>query len=353
MTLHCRLPLIAAAALLLTVARGVSLRAVPRGLPGPAAAPVRLDRQLGGGRRRRLRPRLPRPLSATRRVEQLGRADDERARPQCQQGVRKLGQQRRLRHLYERYPVTYREKLEAQLETWAARPAAEGRYVAVGGENYPDAWQSGSMLKSNCGDDMTSISCKEATLLAEGAARGAEWLVVVGEDNFVYTHHVEAFLEDKDPATAVAYGRVGCGRGLFCHDNEFFSTFGGFCGGAGYIISRAALQRLVADGAPALHRVYDKTANPNDMTTSCELARHGTRLHHTAGMNGFPLFMLQQYAGAAQSGEILTSHYVPPAAMRRAVLSASRAGAGDGSNDDGGGSEGDGGHPAAGAGPRR
>jgi len=299
MTLHCRLPLIAAAALLLTVARGVSLRAVPRGLPGPAAAPVRLDRQLGGGRRSN--------NSAARTMNVLGH------------NVSKVSENWGSNVVYAIFTSAiprYREKLEAQLETWAARPAAEGRYVAVGGENYPDAWQSGSMLKSNCGDDMTSISCKEATLLAEGAARGAEWLVVVGEDNFVYTHHVEAFLDDKDPATAVAYGRVGCGRGLFCHDNEFFSTFGGFCGGAGYIISRAALQRLVADGAPALHRVYDKTANPNDMTTSCELARHGTRLHHTAGMNGFPLFMLQQYAGAAQSGEILTSHYVPPAAMR-------------------------------------
>jgi len=210
----------------------------------------------------------------------------------------------------------YREKLETQLETWAARPAAEGRYVAVGGKNYPDAWRSGSILRSDCGDDMSSISCKEATLLAEGAARGADWLVVVGEDNYVHTRHVEAALQGRDPDTATAYGYLGCGRGKYCRDNAHFDMYGGFCGGAGYIISRAALQRLVASGAPALHAVYDRTADPNDMTTSCELARHGARLLHLPGMHGTPMFMIQQYFNAAHSDEILTSHYLLPAAMR-------------------------------------
>lgn len=297
MTTPCKLPLVAAAALL-TAGDGVSLRTVPRDLSGQAAVPVRLD-QSGGD----LRPNK----SATRTMNVLGHSVSQ---------VSGRWGGNIVYAIFTSAIPKYREKLEAQLETWAARPAAEGRYVAVGGENYPDAWQSGSILKSNCGDNITSISCKEATLLAEGAARGADWLVVVGEDNYVYTRHVEAFLGDKDPTAAVAYGRVGCGRGLFCRDNEFFSTFGGFCGGAGYIISRAALQRLVADGAPALHKVYDKTANPNDMTTSCELARHGTHLHHTRGMNGYPLFMIQQFRGAAQSDEILTSHYVPPSTMR-------------------------------------
>jgi hypothetical protein len=210
----------------------------------------------------------------------------------------------------------YRVKLEAQLETWAARPAAEGRYVAVGGKNYPDAWQSGSILRSGCGDDMSSISCKEATLLAEGAARGADWLVVVGEDNYVYTRHVEAYLKDRDPDTAIAYGSAGCGRGKYCRDSAYFNMYGGLCGGAGYIISRAALQLLVADGAPALHKVYDNTANPNDMTTSCELVRHGARLRHQPGMHGTPMFMIQQYFNAAHGDEILTSHYLSPALMR-------------------------------------
>jgi len=294
MTISCRLPLLAAAALL-TVGDGVSLRAVPHESSGQAAAPVRLYQEHRSSK------------SAARAMSVLGHR------------VSKVSERWGSNVVYAIFTSAipkYREELESQLETWAARPAEEGRYVAVGGENYPDAWQSGSILRSNCSDDVTSISCKEATLLAEGAARGADWLVVVGEDNYVYTRHVEAFLADKDPDMAVAYGRVGCGKGLFCLDNEFFSTFGGFCGGAGYIISRAALQRLVADGAPALHKVYDNTTNANDMTTSCELAKLGAQLHHTRGMNGYPLFMIQQFVGAAQSDDILTSHYVPRDAMR-------------------------------------
>jgi len=109
----------------------------------------------------------------------------------------------------------YHNALLAQMETWAARPVAQGRYVAVGGNNYPNEWAGKNVLRSECGDDMRSISCKEATLLAEGAARGADWLFVTGEDNYVHTDHIEKFLSDKDPNTAITYGVLGCGKGLF------------------------------------------------------------------------------------------------------------------------------------------
>ncbi|CAK0858242.1 unnamed protein product, partial [Prorocentrum cordatum] len=140
----------------------------------------------------------------------------------------------------------YHEALLSQLESWAERPAKQGRYVAVGGDNYPDDWQSKNVLRSECRDDMAGISCKEATLLSEGAARGADWLYIIGEDNYVNTKNVEKWLEDKDPDSAVAYGIVGCGRGLFCQDVAAYNAHGGFCGGGGYIISRAALQSLLA-----------------------------------------------------------------------------------------------------------
>merc|ERR1719356_1235511 len=113
----------------------------------------------------------------------------------------------------------YHEALLSQLETWAERPAKQGRYVAVGGNDYPDEWQGKNVLRSECDDRMPGISCKEATLLAEGAARGADWLYVIGEDNYVHTEHLENWLADKDPDAAIAYGAVGCGRGMYCQDN--------------------------------------------------------------------------------------------------------------------------------------
>jgi len=209
----------------------------------------------------------------------------------------------------------YHEKLVTQLETWAAKPAAEGRYIAVGGDTYPEEWQTGNILKSKCGDAMGSISCKEATLLAEGAARGADWLVVVGEDNYVSTGNVEAALADKDPSENIAFGVVGCGTGLYCKDVDAFSHMGGFCGGAGYIIARGALQQLLANGATALHKVYDNTTDPNDMTTSCELRRSSTALQGLGGMNGFPMFSIQEHESAIHTN-FLTVHYLLPAVMR-------------------------------------
>jgi len=209
----------------------------------------------------------------------------------------------------------YHEALLAQLDTWAARPAAQGRYVAVGGSNYPEEWQGSNVLRSECGDDMKSISCKEATLLAEGASRGADWIYVIGEDNYVHTGHVEEFLSDKDPSAAVAYGGVGCGKGKFCRDVKAYEEGGGFCGGQGYIISRAALQLLLADGAPALHAIYDKSAWPNDMTTSCQLRKREVRLASGKSMYSQPFAKIADYEGMAHS-DFLSSHYISPPVMR-------------------------------------
>merc|ERR1719401_2763350 len=111
----------------------------------------------------------------------------------------------------------YHDNLLTQLATWAERPAREGRYVAVGGNDYPLEWQrNGTILASTCPDEMNGIACKEATLLAEGAARGAAWLVISGEDNYVNTRMVDRALQDKDPNELVTYGCPGCGAKLFC-----------------------------------------------------------------------------------------------------------------------------------------
>ncbi|CAK0843442.1 unnamed protein product [Prorocentrum cordatum] len=209
----------------------------------------------------------------------------------------------------------YHDGLLAELGTWAEVPARQGRFVAVGGSNYPDEWQTKNVLKSECGDSMESISCKEATLLAEGAARGADWLYVIGEDNYVHTKRIEEFLSDKDPDSVIAYGTVGCGKGIYCTDDDGFTEEGGFCGGGGYIISRGALQRLLANGAPELHEIYDATPWPNDMTTSCQLRKHEVVLSNVGNMYGFPIVDIDDYKGMAR-GDFLTLHYLRPATMR-------------------------------------
>jgi len=109
---------------------------------------------------------------------------------------------------------------------------------------------------------------------------------------------------------------LGAGRDFFCQDNEAFNSYGGICGGSGYIVSRVALQQLLADGAPALHAVYDKTPWPNDMTTSCQLRRTGSDLVLADGMYGYPMDEISMYEGHFSSGNFITVHYVDSATMR-------------------------------------
>lgn len=206
----------------------------------------------------------------------------------------------------------YHEKLKAQLETWAAHPASEGRFVAVGGNNLPEAWQVDDVvLRSNCGDASEQISCKEGAVVEETAARGPAWAVILGEDNYVDTRRVEAFLASKNPDEPVAYGALGCGAGLFCKDVPEFSTAGGFCGGAGYFLSRAALQAL----AGTRQFYHDHMSWYGDMTTSCLLYKHGVRMENVDHDMHANNESEEELKGTVRAG-FWTLHYLRPAEMR-------------------------------------
>ncbi|CAK0865504.1 unnamed protein product [Prorocentrum cordatum] len=208
----------------------------------------------------------------------------------------------------------YHEKLEAQLATWAARPAGEGRFAAVGSNDLPEEWQvDGVVLKSNCGDGMDQISCKEGAVVKETAARGAAWAVILGDDNYVDTGKVEAFLGSKDPEELVAYGVVGCGKGTpYCQDVPDFQARGGFCGGGGYFLSKAALQALAGERS----FYHDRMSWPGDMTTSCLLYKHGVRIENVQhGMYANPFDSEAKLDDTVRSG-FWTLHYLQPSQMR-------------------------------------
>merc|ERR1712032_1173071 len=179
------------------------------------------------------------------------------------------------------------------------------------------------------GDILEHIPCKEWNIVAEAAARNASWLVVLGEDNYVDTRRVEKFLAKRSPEDPIAFGCVGCGKGLFCRDTEAFKEDGGFCGGCGYFLSRAALRLLAGESV-----FYRSSRWPNDMTTSCLLHKHGVRLQGIGNHNQKGLY------GSNNSKQILrlllkrgfmTLHYLKPAEMRwvHAVVSNSSEGGGD------------------------
>eukprot|EP00929_Paragymnodinium_shiwhaense_P000110 TRINITY_DN10028_c0_g1_i2.p1 TRINITY_DN10028_c0_g1~~TRINITY_DN10028_c0_g1_i2.p1 ORF type:complete len:364 (+),score=76.39 TRINITY_DN10028_c0_g1_i2:99-1190(+) len=186
----------------------------------------------------------------------------------------------------------YHDAMLAQLDTWAAKPYAEGRLVAMGGSNYPPEWQrpgtvaDSIILPSKCPDKGgNALACKESALIVEAASRGAAWVVLLGEDNWMNASGLDAYLQARTPDEPEALGLLGCGRfkKTFCAEVE---KDGGFCGGGTYAINRAALQRLVATGASNFTAEYTRTSWPNDMTTSCALMRRGVPLRLLPHLHG-------------------------------------------------------------------
>mmetsp|Transcript_38135 Transcript_38135/g.121510 ORF Transcript_38135/g.121510 Transcript_38135/m.121510 type:complete len:254 (-) Transcript_38135:560-1321(-) len=108
----------------------------------------------------------------------------------------------------------YQAKLKAQLDTWAAVPVWEGRFFAVTGQgNNTLQVADGILAPRKCWDDYGGVTCKEEEVLETGYDRGAEWLVVLGEDHYVDVPALESYLASRGNSTEpLALGIVGCGK---------------------------------------------------------------------------------------------------------------------------------------------
>eukprot|EP00929_Paragymnodinium_shiwhaense_P002698 TRINITY_DN10299_c1_g1_i3.p1 TRINITY_DN10299_c1_g1~~TRINITY_DN10299_c1_g1_i3.p1 ORF type:complete len:314 (+),score=69.59 TRINITY_DN10299_c1_g1_i3:146-1087(+) len=151
----------------------------------------------------------------------------------------------------------YHENLLAEMDTWAAQPHREGRFVAMGGASYPDAWkEEGVIMSTPCCDAVNCLACKEVHLLLAAAERKAKWVVLLGEDNWVNTEGLERALAAYNTSTPMAVGVVGCGKGLRQYCRPVVEE-GGFCGGCGYAPRRRRLRgarERVYSGAVAQRR---------------------------------------------------------------------------------------------------
>mmetsp|Transcript_17495 Transcript_17495/g.55075 ORF Transcript_17495/g.55075 Transcript_17495/m.55075 type:complete len:361 (+) Transcript_17495:75-1157(+) len=213
----------------------------------------------------------------------------------------------------------YREKLAAQLETWAAGAVRSGRFFSVAGHGAVPVAGAGLIVEDRCPDDRSGIVCKEERLLEEGYTRGAQWLVIVGEDNWVDTVRMEGALRNHSVglrgAEPAALGIVGCGGGLaFCPE---VTEFVGLCGGGGYAINRAALQALLKRGKDALRKEYAGMAayQYGDVASSCALRRRGVQLMDMPSLHGWAIEKLTEFRHVLKMGPI-TLHYCTPDVMR-------------------------------------
>jgi hypothetical protein len=208
----------------------------------------------------------------------------------------------------------YQEKLKAQLDTWAADPLAQGRFVAVTGVSvdHPPPADVPGLFLSTCDDAYRGVPCKEERLMEIGASKGAEWLVILGEDNYVDTKALEQRLAYAKSSTPTVLGLVGERQNTeFCPEasEQLF-------GGGGYALNKAALGVLLSKGQDALREEYGSdTGLQGDLATSCALVRRGVSLTELPGLVGVRITAKQSLQALMQK-KPFTYHYMTPGAMR-------------------------------------
>jgi len=226
----------------------------------------------------------------------------------------------------------YAEQMKAVADTWAQDvPPQKLLVVGVNGSAPGVTYKQAP----GCQDGHVSnpgISCKEATLLTTGYELGADWVVVVGSDNYVLPRNIEEQLEKADKTTPQILGIFGCGGGQFCEDHK-----GGLCGGGGYAISRGALDKMVGQGEEASENFIKESMNTastvsgywSDQVTSCIARRHGVQEVQLAGLYGWKLCpsghdgeacafddALYRKKILSSNPKPLTFHYIEPNEMR-------------------------------------
>jgi len=226
----------------------------------------------------------------------------------------------------------YAQQLAAVEDTWAKDvPPQRLLVVGVNGSTSGVAYHPAPMCLdghvTNAG-----ISCKEATLLATGYEAGADWVVVIGSDNYVFPRHFEARLEKENAKIAQIFAIFGCGGGEYCEDGK-----SGICGGAGYAISRAALDKMIGKAESASENFVQESMTTasgvggywSDQVTSCIARRHHVKEVQLSGLYGWKLCpgdgaltcpfreeLYRQYINdMSPEKNPLTFHYIAPEEM--------------------------------------
>jgi len=198
--------------------------------------------------------------------------------------------------------------LQAQLDTWAGKAAAQGRFFAVTGDGFIGNVSRSHIIRTDCDDSKSGLTCKEAHIMKTGYDWKADWLVVLGEDNYVDTAQVEDFLVSNGTGQSTIMGIVGCAGAC---------GFDGLCGGGGYFVSRAALQDLFAADAKRVMMEYkDFEFDAGDAATACIFQKNGVKLTNVAEYLIGANIMTKPSLQSAIELHPMTLHYLTtPASM--------------------------------------
>lgn len=207
------------------------------------------------------------------------------------------------------------EGIRAILDTWAAqvlpeqvhfvgvsRPADDGLAIRA-------SWDEAL----SCSDNHEGGACKDVEGLVEGYKRGADWMVLLGCDNYVLTRNLQRELAKWNPNEPQVLGILGCGTKQICA--------AGLCGGGGQIFSKMALKQMFENGEAKFRAEENESAHKTGMygdLANCRVATaHKVPLHNLPGLHGWLPKTPQELQESLHSKKpaTLTFHYISAAVM--------------------------------------
>jgi len=202
----------------------------------------------------------------------------------------------------------YEARLNACIKTWAGALDASELQI-VGRETLPFL-DARYVPAENCKDNHGGgFACKEAHSLAAAVAADADWLVILGEDNYAMTGNIKKLLARWNPDAALYFGVGGCGAGELCADHQ-----GGVCGGGGEILSRGALLQMMNGSMSKFLEEHasvakNETGGWGDQATTCLARKHHVYLRPMGGIHPWGLLLAGVKKELRGSIPPLTFHY--------------------------------------------
>eukprot|EP00435_Cladocopium_sp_Y103_P011090 s3988_g2.t2 len=205
------------------------------------------------------------------------------------------------------------ESVRAAVETWAAdlRPG-QLQVIGMDRPEEPGFDDGITWLKSSCEDSHEGGACKDFTALTAAFDKGADWVILLGSDNYAVARNIEAVLAERNSATPEVLGIKGCGE----------CKAGGLCGGGGQIFSRAALQRMLSNGRESYMNESLAEAVSDGMwgdVSNCRVAfSHGVPVLDLPGLHGWHLEEAKLREAVRATNPLpLTFHYLKVDEIRK------------------------------------
>eukprot|EP00927_Polykrikos_kofoidii_P005197 TRINITY_DN12075_c0_g1_i1.p1 TRINITY_DN12075_c0_g1~~TRINITY_DN12075_c0_g1_i1.p1 ORF type:complete len:323 (+),score=46.31 TRINITY_DN12075_c0_g1_i1:64-1032(+) len=215
----------------------------------------------------------------------------------------------------------YVDNRQACLDTWAAS-IPRNNLLIVGVTPTPTS-PAISAPALDCPDTHVGGACKDAIAIAKAAELRPNWLVLVGDDNYVCVSNIETELKKHNPDNPIIIGIKGCGA-----EN---CSLGGLCGGGGQIFSRAMVQHMVQPSTEAFleehRRMSARVGMWGDVANCAVAANHGGNIvDDVLGLNGWKM-KPEEVSAAIDSAQPppLTFHSMDPITMRATHLELKKA----------------------------